>query len=414
MNEKRRALGRGLGALIPTTAGDRPVDVFFPRSDTSGPAGDPAEGGAGSSNTGEDHPGNDGRPGDRDGHENSGQGGEGHGVDRDDRHEGDSPAGAAAEPATGGLLPVPGAQFADLPLDSIRPNPRQPRTVFDDDELAELAYSVREIGVLQPVVVRPIPATELEDPDAAGYPDSSGASGADGSPGTAGMPARFELVMGERRWRAARAAGLATVPAIVRTTADEDLLRDALLENLHRSQLNPLEEAAAYRQLLDDFGCSQEELASRIGRSRPQVSNTLRLLRLPPMVQRRVAAGVLSAGHARALLALPDGAAMERLAQRIVAEGLSVRSVEEIVTLGAADAPKARKPRPGARRPQLDDLAARLSDRFDTRVLLTLGQRRGKLVVEFASVEDLNRILAVMGVDQAEDRRSGADPGGPE
>ena len=229
-----------------------------------------------------------------------------------------------------GLAPVPGARFAELPVLSIRPNPRQPRTVFDDDDMAELAHSIREIGVLQPVVVRPIPADELDQVDVV---DSTGER------------PRFELIMGERRWRATQEAGLDTIPAIIKETHDDDLLRDALLENLHRSQLNALEEAAAYQQLLDDFGCTHDQLATRIGRSRPQISNTLRLLKLPPLVQRRVAAGVLSAGHARALLGLADGASMERLAQRIVAEGLSVRTVEEIVTLGSNDAPRpARRP----------------------------------------------------------------------
>ena len=286
-----------------------------------------------------------------------------------------------------GLAPVPGARFAELPVLSIRPNPRQPRTVFDDDDMAELAHSIREIGVLQPVVVRPIPADELDQVDVVG---------------STGERPRFELIMGERRWRATQEAGLDTIPAIIKETHDDDLLRDALLENLHRSQLNALEEAAAYQQLLDDFGCTHDQLATRIGRSRPQISNTLRLLKLPPLVQRRVAAGVLSAGHARALLGLADGASMERLAQRIVAEGLSVRTVEEIVTLGSNDAPRpARRPRAGARHPQLDDLAARLSDRFDTRVSIALGQRKGKLTVEFASVDDLNRIVDLLGADGA-------------
>ncbi len=276
--------------------------------------------------------------------------------------------------------------FAVVPIAAIRPNPRQPRTVFDEDELAELAASIREIGVLQPVVVRPVPHAPSAG-DLSGPPDSE-----------ADRP-RFELIMGERRLRASQLAGQDTIPAIIKDTADDDLLRDALLENLHRSQLNPLEEAAAYQQLLDDFGCSHEELAVRIGRSRPQISNTIRLLRLPPLVARRLAAGVLSAGHARALLGLDDGAAMERLAQRIVAEGLSVRSVEEIVAMGGDDPtvePPGRRPRAGNRHPQLDDLAARLSDRYDTRVTIALGQRKGKLTVEFASVDDLNRIVDLM------------------
>jgi ParB family chromosome partitioning protein len=289
------------------------------------------------------------------------------------------------------LAPVPGARYAELPVLSIRPNPRQPRQVFDDDDMAELVNSIREVGVLQPVVVRPIPVEDLER--AAGQ-------GPDG----AERP-RYELIMGERRWRATQAAGLALIPTIIKDTDDDDLLRDALLENLHRAQLNSLEEAAAYQQLLDDFGCTHDELATRIGRSRPQISNTLRLLKLPPLVQRRVAAGVLSAGHARALLGLADGASMERLAQRIVAEGLSVRSVEEIVTLGGDDAPRARKPRPGGRHPQLDELASRLSDRFDTRVRINLGQRKGKLTVEFASVEDLNRIVDLLGLAPAQSGR---------
>ena len=299
--------------------------------------------------------------------------------------------GASGEPEQPegfeGLAPVPGARFAELPVLAIRPNPRQPRTVFDDDDMAELAHSIREIGVLQPVVVRPIPADELDQVDVVE---------------STGERPRFELIMGERRWRATQEAGLDTIPALIKETHDDDLLRDALLENLHRSQLNALEEAAAYQQLLDDFGCTHDQLATRIGRSRPQISNTLRLLKLPPLVQRRVAAGVLSAGHARALLGLADGASMERLAQRIVAEGLSVRTVEEIVTLGSNDAPRpARRPRAGARHPQLDDLAARLSDRFDTRVSIALGQRKGKLTVEFASVDDLNRIVDLLGADGA-------------
>jgi ParB family chromosome partitioning protein len=284
-----------------------------------------------------------------------------------------SPTSAPGDVPVGdvdGLVPVPGARFAELPVASIRPNPRQPRVVFDEDALAELVGSIQEIGVLQPVVVRDV---------------------GDG----------YELIMGERRWRATQEAGLTTIPAIVRETEDGDLLRDALLENLHRAQLNPLEEAAAYQQLLDDFGCTHEELATRIHRSRPQISNTLRLLRLPPLVQRRVAAGVLSAGHARALLGLGDGAAIERLAQRIVAEGLSVRAVEEIVALGGDEAAPTRRPRPraGVRNEALDELAARLSDRFETRVKVDLGKSRGKLTVEFASVQDLNRILNALAPD---------------
>ena len=333
MTDKRRGLGRGLGALIPagpgktqTPAGPSPVDVLIP-----GRAGAP---GGTTANT---------VPG-------------------------------AAVTDTGSVVgAVDGAWFAEVPLDSITPNPRQPRTVFDEEALGELVHSLREVGLLQPVVVRPL--------------------GED----------KYELIMGERRWRAARQAGFETIPAIVRETGDDDLLRDALLENLHRSQLNPLEEAAAYDQLLQDFGCTHDELAGRIGRSRPQISNTMRLLKLPPSVQRRVAAGVLSAGHARAVLGLPDAQSQERLAQRIVAEGLSVRSVEEIVALGGDD-PEASRSGAGSRSrrpvaPKLAVLADRLSDRFETRVRVDLGRSKGRIVVEFASIDDLERIVALMAPD---------------
>jgi ParB family chromosome partitioning protein len=291
------------------------------------------------------------------------------------------PAEATADDAFSGSLPaeapevqlveVPGARFAEIPVGDIHPNRKQPRSVFDEDDMAELVHSVKEIGVLQPIVVR----TSTEK---------------------GGEP--YELVMGERRWRAVQAAGLETIPAIVRDTNDDDLLRDALLENLHRSQLNPLEEAAAYQQLLEDFGTTHEQLADRIGRSRPQVSNTLRLLKLPPLVQRRVAASVLSAGHARALLALPDAAAMERLAQKIVSEGMSVRATEEAVALyqDPTVPPKNSIPRPNARHERLDYLASSLSDRLDTNVKITLGARKGRVSIEFASVEDLNRIMDVL------------------
>lgn len=437
MSEKRRGLGRGLGALIPTSSeGTRPVDVFFPsapkRDDESvdraaskgsegagddvgsvvgtavvtldggrGPAdldavgtlsdddiaalesisaleretaGDPV---ADVAVDGETAPGgastHDDWPADAVSRETA--------ATRDDDGTSGADSGApdgrstaASEEWAGGagedLVPVPGARFAEVPVTAIRPNPRQPRSVFDEGELEELVGSIREIGVLQPVVVRPV-GTE------------------DGA---------YELIMGERRWRATQAAGLAAIPAIIRETDDSDLLRDALLENLHRSALNPLEEAAAYRQLLDDFGCTHEELAERISRSRPQISNTLRLLRLPPLVQRRVAAGVLSAGHARALLGLTDGAEIERLAQRIVAEGLSVRATEEIVAMGGLDEERRQKraPRAGQRSEALDGLATRLSDRFETRVKVDLGKNKGRLTVEFASVEDLNRIIDLM------------------
>ncbi|MFJ6631078.1 ParB/RepB/Spo0J family partition protein [Streptomyces sp. NPDC091376] len=341
MSERRRGLGRGLGALIPAAPQERPG---------------PSEG-AGSSSSGA-------AP-----------------VLTTERGVAAAklatlpsapmaPEQRAAEPDTEDFTePVSpaGAHFAEVPLDSITPNPRQPREVFDEDALAELVTSIKEVGLLQPVVVRQL------------------------------APERYELIMGERRWRACREAGLERIPAIVRATDDEKLLLDALLENLHRAQLNPLEEAAAYDQLLKDFKCTHDQLADRIGRSRPQVSNTLRLLRLSPPVQRRVAAGVLSAGHARALLSVEDSEEQDRLAHRIVAEGLSVRAVEEIVTLMGSrptNAPRAKGPRAGARlSPALTDLASRLSDRFETRVKVDLGQKKGKIVVEFASIEDLDRIL---------------------
>ena len=388
MAEKRRALGRGLGALIPSApngGANRPVDVFFteqarPEAGSTSVLTDDAP------HVHSPHRGPDGHAGDGAGlspavAESSGTTTSTSTADgvveaRVDAHEG---AAGGEQQAGTVLTPVPGAEFAELPVDSIRPNPKQPRTVFDEDQLAELVHSIREIGVLQPVVVRRIAEAELAE--------------ADGR--------QFELIMGERRWRATREAGLAVIPAIIKDTHDDDLLRDALLENLHRSQLNPLEEAAAYQQLLDDFGCSHDELATRIGRSRPQISNTLRLLRLPPLVQRRLAAGVLSAGHARALLGLSDGAAMERMAQRIVAEGLSVRTVEELVSLGDEDTPaKPRRPRAGSRHPQLDDFTSNLSDHLETRVNIALGQRKGKITVEFASIEDLRRIMGLMGIEE--------------
>src|SRR5450755_833249 len=299
-------------------------------------------------------------------------------------------ASAPDDPAGSALLgnqqaePVPGAYFEEIPVAAITPNPRQPRQVFDTELLAELADSIRIVGLLQPVVVRKVDQ------------------------------GRYEIVMGERRWRACQLAQLEFVPAIVRETADTDLLRDALIENLHREQLNPLEEAAAYQQLLDDFSATHDELARRVGRSRPHISNTIRLLNLPPAVQMRVAAGVLSAGHARALLSVDDAATQEHLAHRIVAEGLSVRAVEEIVTLGTSGnqaAPSARKRQPVA--PALKDLADRLSDAFDTRVKVELGQRKGKIVVEFASIQDLERIVAAMSPASAQPRgaqRSAAEP----
>ena len=280
--------------------------------------------------------------------------------------------GAGAGPTAPAL--VGGSYYTELPTSAITPNRVQPRQVFDEEAMAELVTSLKEVGLLQPVVVRPV------------------------------GDERFELVMGERRWRAAREAGLEKIPAIVRQTGDDDMLRDALLENLHRSQLNPLEEAAAYGQLLEDFGCTHEELASRIGRSRPQISNTLRLLKLSPPVQRRVAAGVLSAGHARSLLAVDDPDLQDRLAARVVSEGISVRGLEEIVAVGETGkaAPAARRPRPVA--PGLAEIADRLSDRLETRVRVQLGKAKGKITVEFASLDDLRRIVDVMDPRNRTDR----------
>ncbi|GCD90222.1 ParB/RepB/Spo0J family partition protein [Nocardioides sp. LS1] len=281
---------------------------------------------------------------------------------------------APVDPAAEGLAPVSGAYFAELPLAQITPNAVQPRQVFDEEAMGELVHSIREVGLLQPVVVR-----------------RTG-------------PETFELVMGERRWRASQQAGLETIPAIVRETDDNDMLRDALLENLHRSQLNPLEEAAAYAQMLDDFGCTHEELATRIGRSRPQISNTLRLMKLSPAVQRRVAAGVLSAGHARALLAVVDSEVQDRLAARVVAEGISVRGLEEIVAVGDHGTTPQRVTRRKPVAPGLVELSDRLSDRLETRVKVDLGKNKGRITVEFASMDDLQRIVDVMDPRNRNDR----------
>lgn len=308
---KRTGLGRGIGSLIPTgPTTERPVDVFFPAAE-------------------------------------------------DQRN-------TSAEPSAN-LVAVPGARLASLSPNVIVPNPQQPRKVFNEEDFTELVHSIREVGILQPIVVRPIPGADT-----------------------------FELIMGERRLRASREVGLESIPVIIRETADEDMLRDALLENLHRSQLNPLEEASAYQQLMSDFGITQEQLAAKIGRSRPQISNTIRLLRLPAAVQMRVAAGVLSAGHARAILSLGDDhEAMQKLADKIVNEDLSVRAAEA----AAAATPTAKKPKPtaGTRRGHLDEIAVRLGDRLDTRVKIQLGAKKGLISIEFATIADLNRILAELG-----------------
>lgn len=302
-----------------------------------------------------------------------------------DTHRGGSAkTGDVSRPAAvqiGQTAETEGPRYEEVPINKISPNPRNPRTVFDEDALGELAHSMREFGLLQPIVVREV---------------SGG----------------YELVMGERRWRAAQQAGLTAIPAIIRRTEDAALLRDALLENIHRANLNPLEEAAAYQQLLQEFDVTQEELAVRIGRSRPVISNTIRLLKLPLPVQRRVAAGVLSAGHARALLSLPDPSDQEELATRVVAEGLSVRGTEEAVILMAG---RSMRPKRSVGKkmvmPDLTALAGRLSDTFDTRVRVELGRQKGRVIVEFATLDDLERIVAVMAPQALNARREpGATP----
>ncbi|MEV8606662.1 ParB/RepB/Spo0J family partition protein [Amycolatopsis sp. NPDC051373] len=329
MTERRGGLGRGLAALIPTGP-----------ATTAGPVPSAVEGGT---------------PADK--------------VAREEK--GWFAANGAATPVSG---EVAGAVYREIPVSAVKPNPKQPRQVFDEEALAELEHSIREFGLMQPIVVR-----ELGDGE-------------------------YELVMGERRLRASQQAELEAIPAIVRQTADESMLRDALLENIHRVQLNPLEEAAAYQQLLDEFAVTHEELASRIGRSRPVITNTIRLLKLPLAVQRRVAAGVLSAGHARALLSLEDPESQEELAARIVAEGMSVRATEEAVTLKKSEKPAKPKaaPRKPIQAPGLQELANRLSDRFDTRVKVDLGRRKGRIVLEFGSVDDLERIVSLIDANSNE------------
>lgn len=315
MATKKGGLGRGIGALIPTSEipGERPMDVFFQNTD-------------------------------------------------------------GGQAATSDLVAVPGARFGHLDLNTIVPNPWQPRSVFETEAFAELVHSIRELGVLQPIVVRPLP-------------DENGER-------------RYELIMGERRLRASKEVGLDKIPAVIRDTADENMLRDALLENLHRSDLNPLEEASAYQQLLEDFGITQDELAKRIGRSRPRITNTLRLLNLPAEVQRKVAAGVLTAGHARAILGAVDEARMIYWANKTINEGLSVRSLEEGVSLdkgtGTGGGTTA-KPRPGNRLSLLSEIAERLGDQLNTGVKISLGKKKGQLIVDFATVADLNRILDIIG-----------------
>ena len=407
---KHSGLGRGLGALIPQaseqtphtapSASSRPLDVFFPEGSSAGKRGgsakdllQPKRATASSKKKRPAMPSVEAAGGRRAGGSRSGLGG---GINGSDSRTSAArqpvstvPSGAAdthaeqdvsRETSTDHeLLPVPGASFAEIAIDQIVPNTKQPREVFDEDDLKELSASIKEVGVLQPVVVRSIPATgrsEKLQEFLAEKPE-----------------ARYELIMGERRLRASELAGETTIPAIIRETDDGDLLRDALLENLHRAQLNPLEEASAYQQLMADFGATQEELAKRIARSRPQIANTLRLLKLPPSVQKKVAAQVITAGHARALLSLSTAEEMERLAERIVAEGLSVRTTEEIVRLGKAKAtprPRARQQRPLS--PLGESVVSALADAYDTRVTITEGRKKGRIVIEFAGSDDLQRI----------------------
>ena len=309
MADKRIGLGRGIGALIPTSENpaEAPIDVFFPAGGSTG--------------------------------EN--------------------------------LVAVPGARFGHLDLSSIRPNAKQPRSVFEPEAFAELVHSIKELGVLQPIVVRQITSE----------------------------PGKYELIMGERRLRASKEAGLTKIPAVIRETADENMLRDALLENLHRSDLNPLEEASAYQQLLEDFGITQDELANRIGRSRPKITNSIRLLKLPAEIQRKLAGGVLSAGHARALLAIEDSARQIELANKVINEGLSVRSLEEIVAIAKPDKGGKARVRPGGRQDMLKGLADQVGDHLSTKVKIAIGKGKGTISIEFASLDDLKRILKEIGVE---------------
>lgn len=346
MTERKGGLGKGLAALIPSAPVTAQEDVDTEATPPSASQGAPVDGGTpGVSVT-------------------SGTGvaesaSRGSGIGEDEGFTWNTGETGAT---------VAGAVYREVPVEAITPNPRQPRQVFDEDALAELEHSIRAFGLMQPIVLRDLGEQ------------------------------RYEIVMGERRWRAAQHAELEQIPAIVRETTDDAMLRDALLENIHRVQLNPLEEAAAYQQLLEEFDVTHDQLAAKIGRSRPVITNTIRLLRLPLPVQRRVAAGVLSSGHARALLGLEDPGVQEDLAGRIVAEGMSVRAAEEAVTLNRSEEPA--KPKQPAHKPiqapGLQDLATRLSDRFDTRVRVDLGKRKGKITIEFGSVDDLERIVALI------------------
>lgn len=403
--QRRAGLGRGLGALIPQAQSEnpeevakRPLDVLFPgqRSSTTARGGSAREllepktrKSLSSRSSAASKPVRT-----RKAQESKAQGGSEGGEKGEAISTSVSAAAASSKESrddqndvsreTSELLNVPGATFAEIPLEQIVPNTRQPRQVFDEDDLNELAASIREVGVLQPIVVRRIaldqePSETLkellkEKPEA-----------------------RYELIMGERRLRASELAGLSSIPAIVRHTEDEDLLRDALLENLHRAQLNPLEEAFAYQQLMADFGATQEELSKKIARSRPQIANTLRLLKLPASVQKKVSAQVLSAGHARALLGLSTPEEMEILANRIIAEGLSVRTTEELVRLGSIQRPtRTSAKRMKVASPLGQHMSQVLADAWDTRVTISEGKRKGKIIIEFAGNEDLQRLADLL------------------
>jgi ParB family transcriptional regulator, chromosome partitioning protein len=369
---RRTGLGRGLAALIPPTSGGtvREEEVVA-RSDARVQAEDPPA---------EQRAATSARQGDEQQEAPSAQ--VVSPAVTEDASRAVGPAGG--QPAEGAVAGGSPATYAEVEPDAITPNPRQPREVFDPDELEGLSVSLADIGMLQPLVVRPLGG------------------------------GRFELVAGERRLRAAKLAGLETVPVLIRHTDDADLLKEALVENIHRVQLNPLEEAAAYQQLLEEFGVTQEELAARLGRSRPAISNTIRLLQLPAAVQRRVAAGILSAGHAKALLAIPDPGVQATVAERIVAEGLSVRATEELVRLKVLGGPTPRaKPKRTPTAPGLLELQDDLSDALQARVRITMGARKGRLAVEFGSVDDLERIIAVIADGLGAQGRPGADSGAP-
>lgn len=377
MNKKRKGLGRGISALIPqtSTSADRPVDVFFPTGnkkdglEQGSTSQRPSEGGI--SGAASDNP-----RGSVKSSQNRSQELQFSGDEQKNMGFAAVVTAAAKNYARGvqaddvkQLEQIPGAYLTELPLKEIRANSVNPRTRFDEEALDELAFSIREFGVFQPIVVRKIADQTAEN-------DSH----------------LYEIIMGERRFRASRAVGLETIPAIVRETEDENMLRDALLENLHRADLNALEEASAYQQLMSDFGITQEALAQKIGRSRSQISNTIRLLKLPETVQKLLAAGKLSAGHARALLALEDSQKIRDIAEKVVAESLSVRELEAVVAAPETQSTKKRI-KLGSHTVKLDEITKRLSSRLDTKVSIKLGVKKGQLIIDFNNIAELNRVL---------------------